>query len=529
MELTKKQKYKIIKKICPNSTECISFGTQSDEIREVFDDFKIPSKLINQSEIKQIGEKSNNGVIYKLKYEINNYTAHTIIKNATDETADNLYYEAFVGWYINSKMKFYPCFVETYDLYKNENERDPTTNMMNDFKLDKLELLFNDEDKMEIEENDDEKMEIEENDDDKMEIDGGKTVSIEDVENDFYSKITEPDKLIKMCKEADKISLNIQYLENVDSLFNTLVRDVSFKKQKSLYDIWNYLYQVYAPLSILSEEYTHYDLHSDNVLIYKVSPNKYTKMIYYYPDGSKIDFNTIGIAKIIDYGRCYFKYNDVINSKNFIENLEKELGDYNKKSSNNMHWDSCGYNSFTPGFKKFDMDSRIRNKSHDLRLVTNVNNIYKHFTKQIVHNVVYNKEYGTPEITEFKYKKRGNKIHNVDEMHEELKQLYFLVDLIKSSSKQIENTHILHGTIECWLDGSKPMVFTPSPVSIPEENRPLNLSEMKDVPISIPKSLINLTVTPYLKGLSSLRKQTRSLGGKSKKRNEKKTRKTRKL
>ena len=529
MELTKKQKYKIIKKICPNSTECISFGTQSDEIREVFDDFKIPSKLINQSEMKQIGEKSNNGVIYKLKYEINDYTAHTIIKNATDETADNLYYEAFVGWYINSKMKFYPCFVETYDLYKNENERDPTTNMMNDFKLDKLELLFNDEDKMEIEENDDDKMEIEENDDDKMEIDGGKTVSIEEVENDFYSKITEPDKLIKMCKEVDKISLNIQYLENVDSLFNTLVRDFSFKKQKSLYDIWNYLYQVYAPLSILSEEFTHYDLHSDNVLIYKVSPNKYTKMIYYYPDGSKIEFNTIGIAKIIDYGRCYFKYNDIINSKNFIENLEKELGDYNKKSSNNMHWDSCGYNSFTSGFKKFDIDSRIRNKSHDLRLVTNVNNIYKHFTKQIVHNVVYKKEYGTPEITAFNYKKRGNKIHNVDEMHEELKQLYFLEKFIQNSSKQIENTYILHGTIECWLDGSKPMVFTPSPVSIPEENRPLNLSEMKDVPISIPKSLINLTVTPYLKDLSSLRKQTRSLGGKSKKKDQKKTRKTRKL
>jgi hypothetical protein len=369
-------------------------------------------------------------------------------------------------------------------------------------------------------------MEIDEKHDEKMEIDGGKNHSIEHVEKDFYNKITEAEKMIKTCKEADKISLQIQYLENVDTLFNILLRDVSYKKQKSLYDIWNYLYQVYAPLSMLSNEFTHYDLHANNVLIYKVAPNKYTKMIYYYPDGSKIEFNTIGIAKIIDYGRCFFHYNDEINSTKFIEILEQEIDHYNKEvSKNNMHWDSCGYNSFTKGFQKFDIDSRERNKSHDLRLVTNVNQIYKHYTKQICFDIAYKTQYGTPEISTFNYVKRGNKIRNVDEMHEELKQLYLLAN-IQNNSKQIETTHNLHGNIECWLDGSRPMVFSPGPVTIPDENRKLNVSQMNDIPISIPKSLQRLAVTPYPNDL--LRKQTRSLGGKWKKRNEKKTRKTRK-
>lgn len=505
MELSKKEKYKIIKKICPNTTQCISFGTQSDEIRELFDEFKIPSKLINESEMKQIGETSANGVIYRLKYQIKDYYAHTIVKNANSPSADNLFYEAIVGWYINSKIQYFPCFVETYDLYKNENIRDPKTNSIYDFKLDLLQPLFDDNNKMEIDKNEDDKMDID------------KTHK-ERVEEEFYNKITEAYKLVESCKESDKISLNIQYLENVDSLFNTFVREITTNKQIR-YNICNYLYQVYAPLSMLSDEFTHYDLHGGNVLIYKISPDKYTKMIYYYPDGSKIEFNTIGISKIIDYGRCYFKYNATINSTNFIEILEKQLEEHNKstiKMSEYLDSFNCGYNSFTRGFKKYDIDSTIRNNSHDLRLITNINDIHKHYTKQILFNVVYKTKYGTPEISSYKYKKRGDKIYNVNEMHQELKEL-ILLDKMQDASKKIETTHILHGTIECWLDGSKPMVFTPSPVSIPEKNRPSNISETLDQPIQIPKTLQNLTMTPYLKDLSSLRKQTRSLGGKKNK------------
>jgi hypothetical protein len=494
MQLSKKQKYNIIKKICPNSVQCITFGTQSNEIRKLFDEFKIPSKLINESEIKQIGESSNNGIIYRLKYQLKDYYANTIVKNANSYDADNLFYEAIVGWYINFKIQYFPCFVETYDLYKNENIMDPNTNTFDNFKIDLLQPLFDEEN---------------------SEIDGNK-IPLE--EEYFYSKITEAHKLVKSCKESDKISLNIQYLENVDSLFDTLLRDIQTRKQKIRYDIFAYLYQVYAPLSMLSNEFTHYDLHSGNVLIYKISPDKYTKMIYYYPDGSKIEFNTIGVSKIIDYGRCYFKYNNNIHSAQFIETLEKQLEEYNQsttKSSEDLSSFNCGYNSFTRNFKDYYIDSKMRNKSHDLRLVSNINDIYKHFTKQKLFNVGYKTEYGTPEISSYNYKTRGDIINNVDEMHQELKEIIML-DNIQKVSKEMETTHILHGTIECWLDGSRHMVFTPGTISIPEKNRSVNISKDLDQDIQIPKSLRNLTVTPYSNDSSSLRKRAKSLGGKRK-------------
>jgi hypothetical protein len=502
MQLSKNQKYKTIKKICPNSVQCISFGTQSNDIRELFDEFKIPSKLINEYEIKQIGEKSNNGVIYRLKYQINDYYANTIVKNANRHEADNLFYEAIVGWYINTKTQFFPCFVETYDLYKNENIRDPNTNSFDDFNIDLLQPIVNEE---------------------HSEINKKKTPLVEE---DFYNKITKAHKLVESCKESDKFSLNIQYLENVESIHNTVLRDIKTRKQID-YDIINYLYQVYAPLSMLADEFTHYDLHSKNVLIYKISPDKYTKMIYYYPDDSKIEFNTIGISKIIDYGRCFFKYNDTIDSKQFIETLEKQLQEHNQTATEPSEYLSsvhCGYNSFRK-FKQSYIDSSVRNISHDLRLVTNINKIYKHYKfKEFVRNVVYDTTHGTPEISSFNYKK-GDKVYNVNDVHQLLKEAFSLEN-IQKTSKEMETTHILHGTIKCWLDGSRPMVFTPGPISIPEKNRSINISESLEQDIQIPKSLRNLTETPYLNDLSSVKKQTKSLGGKRKnKTNKNKTNK----
>jgi len=524
-DLTENEKYKIIKTICPNTTECISFGTQSDEIRQLFGEFKIPSNLINKNEIKQIGEKSANGIIYRLKYEINKYNAYTILKNAISEDADNLYYEAVVGWYINSKMTYYPCFVETYDLYKKTNPGDPDTNTNTDFKLDNLTPLFPETTAETTQQ----------------------TKTLEEVETEFYNKITTAEKLIETCNESDKISLHIQYLENVSSLFETLIRN---KKQNIFFYLYTYLYQVYAPLSVLSDEFTHYDLHTGNVLIYKVAPNKYTKMIYHYPDNTTVEFNTDGIAKIIDYGRCYFKYNDTINSEKFIDILEYNMNLYMRKNptKRKIYSDDCGYTSFSERFKKsFYIDSRTHNKSHDLRLVKNVNDIYQHYKKQDMFNIEYKKEYGTPEMDENKstYNKIDNKICNVNDMHAELRKM-LMSDDFKQTSKALEQSSSLYGTIECWLDGLTPMIFTPAPrLDSDESKNPETVSRMsrnptkaKDKaipmhhPIHIPKSLQHLIKTPGLPQSQSLtnslvQKQTESVGGKTK-RNRKRNNKTQK-
>jgi hypothetical protein len=52
--------------------------------------------------------------------------------------------------------------------------------------------------------------------------------------------------------------------------------------------------------------FTHNDLHDSNVLLYKVPDDKYVEMQYYVA-GKKIVIQTQYIAKMIDYGRCYFE------------------------------------------------------------------------------------------------------------------------------------------------------------------------------------------------------------------------------
>ena len=419
-------------------------------------------------------------------------------------------------------MTYYPCFVETYDLYKKTNPGDPNTNT--DFNLDNLTPLFPETTAETTAESTAETTQ--------------QTKTLEEVETEFYNKITTAEKLIETCNESDKISLHIQYLENVSSLFETLIRN---KKQNIFFYICTYLYQVYAPLAVLSDEFTHYDLHTGNVLIYKVAPNKYTKMIYHYPDNTTVEFNTDGIAKIIDYGRCYFKYNDTINSKKFIDILEYNMNLYMRKNptKRKIYSDDCGYTSFSERFKQFYIDSRTRNKSHDLRLVKNVNDIYQHYTKQKMFNIEYKKEYGTPEVSQNTYINIGDKICNVNDMHAELRKI-LMSDKYKQTSKALEQSSSLYGTIECWLDGSTPMIFTPAPrLDSDESKKPGifsrilgNPTKAKDKAIHIPKSLQHLIKTPGLPQSQSLtnslvQKQTESVGGKTK-RNRKRNNKTQK-
>ena len=81
----------------------------------------------------------------------------------------------------------------------------------------------------------------------------------------------------------------------------------------------HYMYQIYCPLAILNKEYQfiHHDLSPNNVLIYKpgqkdkikVSNEKidqYITMNYHYSNVDTVTFNTFGIVKIIDFGRCKF-------------------------------------------------------------------------------------------------------------------------------------------------------------------------------------------------------------------------------
>jgi hypothetical protein len=121
------------------------------------------------------------------------------------------------------------------------------------------------------------------------------------------------------------------------------------------------LLQIYIPLGLLEKQFTHYDLHTGNVLIYTLPANKYVTLTYTIPGRTEpIKMKTKYIAKIIDYGRCFFN-NGVVSSANFYNN-----NIHNKAvCRNNLR--QTGYGWFGPNH--VNLNPGLVNKTRDLWLV----------------------------------------------------------------------------------------------------------------------------------------------------------------
>jgi hypothetical protein len=95
-------------------------------------------------------------------------------------------------------------------------------------------------------------------------------------------------------------------------------------------------------LSSLSKVFTHYDLHANNVLVYEPVNGSYIE--YHYHIGSEeIIFKSRYIAKIIDYGRCYFNpgfnptlYTECVNNPSSLESFAID-NPYNSAKRNMSH------------------------------------------------------------------------------------------------------------------------------------------------------------------------------------------------
>jgi len=114
------------------------------------------------------------------------------------------------------------------------------------------------------------------------------------------------------CKHSRYMAVLIQHLTDAKTI-NDLLDDDRFIRD----DLLNVLYQVYMPLALLADKFTHFDLHYNNVLLYEPVKGKYIHYHYHmtdYVDGGEpiiTSFKCKYIAKIIDYGRCFF--NDMEN------------------------------------------------------------------------------------------------------------------------------------------------------------------------------------------------------------------------
>jgi hypothetical protein len=364
-------------KICPHSGQCVSFGLETEKIRKYFNDYDL--SLVDKSEeIDILGGDSANGFVFEIPLVKDGYKVYTVLKNAKTADADNLFYEGLVGLYVNKKNYIFPCFVETYGIY-----------MWTSLDAHK----------------------------DAVKYSQGKTLNppaLDKLKNvrkytSYKGFFEDSDFAFKTCDFAQAGAVLVQHIHKARSI-DGFVKEFKGNKAFCTFHLPQYLYQVYAPLGMLSNEFSHYDLHSGNVVLYRIGneqanrdrlreiavggvPNngQYITMKYHYPDGEVVSFNTFDIAKIIDYGRSYFSYTDEKNKKTYSSHTYHEFlrsaieandakrttkhlpsyrheEDYTKGQCHNLSYDELEDEGIYGSYHY--ICSNKRNKSHDLRLVS---------------------------------------------------------------------------------------------------------------------------------------------------------------
>ena len=446
--------------ICSDDNNvCLAFGDLSDKVTKSFNsfvDFNYARKYI-----KRIGAPSENGFVFEIENVRREYSAYSILKSARESTSDNLMYEYVVGQYVNKLNKLYPCFLETYGLFKYK-----TDNQWESF----LGKKVNSEKKIE-----------------------GLNV-LKD------ALVQQPIDYAAGCKDSKHLAILIQHLPGPKSL-EELSTNIDFINNELLYA----LFQLYIPLAQVMHTFTHYDLHLGNVLMYKPVEGKYIEYHYHHTPtmyngkdakhtgtqakprttktahAASMEFETITfkssyILKIIDYGRSYF-YDDERN--NALKVYEKICAtkDCNKATSEGTIECGASYglswledDSKAPADSHF-ISSQHKNISHDL---LPLDRIYKENMKEstrkvpsdlykgLLEKVMYEENYGTYHAETEVMTKFPTVINNVQDA------AIMIADFVKNPKYVDKNNYLYRseedklGDLHIYMDGSKPMEFIPS-------------------------------------------------------------------
>lgn len=327
------------------NNENLIFFFYYNSIRDItLDKYQKFSNLnLMMSPINPIGQGSANGFINLVKYGnlTDNHNFDAVIKTSRQTDADNNFYEFNVGRCINIIKQYFPNFVYTF-LYFNlsqslkavlepsgDEKRQPFTNL-NYFKRNIQNLR---------------------------------------VASAPYL-INEPE-IESGCENNSRASVLIENIPNSIN-FSELLRNQQFNKDYN-YNIFCILFQIYAALYSLREIYTHYDLHTENVMF--ISLKDPIQIIYNLNDEEYILYTSF-IPVIIDYGRSYVNCakldSTLISSEMFAEKacntrcnvLNSMLNCKNtslKIEKYNGRWyDMANFYYINP---------RVKNESHDLRYI----------------------------------------------------------------------------------------------------------------------------------------------------------------
>jgi hypothetical protein len=409
-----------------NKEECISspandyciFKPGNLYTKMYFTDLTSIIGISNPNDIK--GQNSN---IEILKY---NNGEKSIIKIPKFETSDNIMYEGLVGFFLNTKSLKYPSFIDTYAIIKLNNEF-----------IDSLNSPTNDNQTL---------------------FTKFKTHS---PNFKLYKTLSEiNDNVINdACEFPRTYAILIKYLNNTTDTLIKLIEQYDFCKNDLLY----IFFQVYMTISNLSKDFTHYDLHFGNVLPYKLDNNKYIEYHYIYSkkeeSEKEITFKSKYVAKIIDYGSCYFTPGFDINK-------------YIKcKNSNSL-------SSFKTRDTEY-INSAVKNESHDLRLIYQLVGFYT--TKKYkdlytnlqsanwianIPQIIYEDRMGTPEKINTGLPNKN--INNVNDAYIALQSIVKDKDqIISNNIAYTENNNMVKiGDLYIYDDGRDMKYLPTTPTTV---------------------------------------------------------------
>lgn len=418
----------VLNVVCPASNFCIAFGRENDKINAYFEGFSNFLHLSNKDPNFNLLSNGSNGFVNELIYDKNGYKSTTILKSALNSESDSLFYEGYVGLeYVNKLVPYFPCFLETYGLFYNNSDS-----------LRQKLVSFNPSAS-------------------KQTMDNIIKLMKKSLQTINFNQNTFKSSLSQSCLRNESFCVLVQYVENPISLFNFL-NTKGHDKYSYCVEFPQILFQVYSVLAAIKREFTHYDLHVNNVLLYEVPNGQYIQMIYHNQDNTTTVINTRYIAKIIDYGRCFTKF-----TKKFYDALcdNRDCTSEGSDQCGNLNF---GYNWFLKSIENdnYFISSVLNNPSHDLRLAF-VSNKIPHYSgvlssvlgTKILNKIHYEDNYGTPAIHKIK-----NKIANVSELRTKLKDYlskFFVVKMNEDIEKLLGLTKL--GVMDIYLDRSKEMTF----------------------------------------------------------------------
>jgi hypothetical protein len=281
---------KFLQSVCSDSGVCIAFGKERKKIFDFFDGF---TRFGYLKSIKAIGKVSANGFVKELEYEREGYKAHAILKSSKEKDADNLMYEYLIGANVNNLLlKYFPCFIETYGHYRYRNESDwAQFQRATPGRQDLNSMLIP------------------------------------------YQKNTV--NYPESCKYSKTVCVLVQHIKGAASIGDKVIKnppDFNYIINDLLYSF----YQVYYTLAMVYSNFTHYDLHYENVGLVKLPDGYYVDYEYnvvYNGQPAVINFKSKYIVKIIDYGRCYFtsQIPPYHTSKELIKTIGKIIYQENQK------------------------------------------------------------------------------------------------------------------------------------------------------------------------------------------------------